>query len=217
MLSKLLMLLKAKAAITAVTAVLVVGGATAAFAATPPGQGVMHNLMNGHATATVTATSQANHGKQGDSQSQNHGNTCPGQTDAQNLATTFGLSTDANGAAVQAICALHTGTFKGTTTDGASVTATRVYGYGEIDQLLTLAQSLDTKAGTKLSDANVSSSLADALHTCASAASVAECVNDQHGNGNKPTTTPTPNGNKPTSTPTPPNGNKPTSTPTPHN
>lgn len=210
MLAKLLTLLKAKAAITAVAAVVVLGGATAAFAATPSGQNIVQNLTNHRPTVTVTAHSQTDHDKQGDTQSQghDHDNTCPGQADAQNLAAKFGLSTNANGAAVKAICALHTNTFKGTTADGTSVSSTRVYGYGEIDQLLTLAQAMATKASTKLSDANVSSNLASALHTCASASSVADCLKDNSkpGNGNgdgKPTTTPTPNGNKPTATPTP--------------
>lgn len=216
---KLLTLLQTKAVVTLIASVLLVGGATAAFAATPAGQTVVQSLTHAHPTVTAAATHDANNGQ--GTASSNHAS-CPGLTVAQNLATLYHLSTDSKGAAVTAICALHQGTFKGMTTTNTSVTASRVYGYGEIDQLLTYAQFLaahdSANAGGKLSDSNASSYLADALNNCGSTP-LEKCLMTkipgfQPGNGNKPSTTPTPH-DKPTGTPTP-NGNKPTGTPTPH-
>jgi hypothetical protein len=214
---KVLALLQAKALVVAATSVLLVGGATAAFAATPAGQNVVQSLT--HTRPAVTATHGTDAGTPGKDSA-----TCPGLSDAQNLATTYKLSTDSKGAAVTALCALHEGTFKGATTTGVSVSTSRVYGYGEIDQLLTYAQYLATHdsatVGGTLSDSNVSSYLANALHSCG-ATPLEQCLRTNipgfhpgNGNGNKPTATPTPHG-KPTTTPTP-NGNKPTGTPTPH-
>jgi hypothetical protein len=218
---KLLALLQIKALVTLVTGVLLVGGAAAAFAATPSGQNVVQSLTHAHPTATATHSAKGNApGTAG----QDHAS-CPGQSDAQNLATKYQLSTASTGNAVTAMCALHQGTFKGSTTGGVSVTSSRVYGYGEIDQLLTYAQYLaahdGANVGGKLSDSNVSGYLANAVHTCGSTP-LETCLMTnipgfQPGNdkGNKPASTPTPHGNKPTTTPTPP-GNQPTATPTPH-
>jgi hypothetical protein len=216
---KLLALLQTKALVTIAAGMLLVGGTTAAFAATPAGQTVMQTLTHTHPTVTAVATHGSKNQAQG---TPAHGQpTCPGLTDAQNLAASYQLSTESTGAAVTAICALHDGTFQGTTAAGASVTASQVYGYGEIDQLLTYAQYLAAHDGAnasgKLSDANVSSYLADALHSCGTTP-VQVCVQKNvpgSSHGSQPTTTPTPNGDKPTTTPTP-NGNKPTATPTPH-
>src|SRR5260370_42650378 len=164
---KLLAVLQAKALVTAGDGVLLVGGATAAFDATPAGESVVQWLA--HTRPTVTATHGTDAGTT--TAGKDHA-TCPGLSDAQNLATAYKLSTDSKGNAVTAICALHEGTFKGTTTASVSVTADRVYGYGEIDQLLTYAQYLaahnTTNMGGKLSDTNVSSYLANALHSCGS-------------------------------------------------
>lgn len=195
---------------------------TAAFAATPAGQTVIQTVTHTHPTVTAGASHTPDARIQG---TPTHGpKTCPGLADAQNLAASYHLSTTSTGAAVTAICTLHDGTFKGATTAGVSVTADRVYGYGEIKQLLTYAQYLAAHdhANTtgKLSDINVSSYLADALHSCGS--TPLEVCLAKHlpgfvpgtGHDNKPTTTPTPNGNAPTTTLTP-NGNKPTGTPTP--
>jgi hypothetical protein len=218
-LMKLLALLQAKALVAVVAGVLFVGGATAVFAATPVGQTVVQSLTHAHPTVTAAAT----HGADAKGTSGKDHSACPGLSDAQNLATTYKLSTDSKGNAVTAICALHQGTFKGATTASVSVTADRVYGYGEINQLLTYAQFLaahdSANVGGKLSDTNVSSYLANALHSCGSTP-LEKCLMTNipgfhPGNGNKPTETPTPNGHKPTGTPTP-NGNKPTVTPTPH-
>jgi len=203
---KLLTLLQTKTLVAIVAGVLLVGGATAAFAATPAGQMVVQSFAHTHPTVTAAATHDAK--SQTKETPATHGQpTCPGLADAQKLAASYHLSTSSSSAAVSAICALHQGTFKGTTTGGVSVTASRVYGYGEIDQLLTYAQYLAAHASASagLSDTNVSSYLADALHNCGSTPLQACVQKNVSGNshGNKPTTTPTPNGHKPTETPTP--------------
>jgi hypothetical protein len=216
---KLLALLKGKLALTAVASVLLLGGATAVFAATPAGRSVVQSITHTSPTVAASATKGAKSSGQSNGQgrqNQDH-NACPGLPDAQNLAKKYGLSTASNSAGVMAICALHQGTFKGTTTSGVAVNASRVYGYGEIDQLLTYAKYLagqdQTNMGGKLTDTNVSSYLAAALHSCGSTP-LATCLktnipnyqpgdHNGSGNSNKPTSTPTPNGNKPTVTPTP--------------
>ena len=227
---KLLALVQTKALVTLVAGVLLVGGTAAALAATGAGQNVVQSLTHAHPTATAAAAHGAQATPRG-AQGKGQGTvgtdpaSCPGLPEAQNLAASYHLSTSSTGSAVTAICALHQGTFKGSTTGGVSVTASRVYGYGEIDQLLTYAQYLaghdKANAGGKLSDSTVSGYLATALHTCGSTP-LATCLlahmpgfRPGNGNSNKPTSTPTPHGNKPTTTPTP-HGNKPTATPTPH-
>jgi hypothetical protein len=220
---KLLALLQTKALVTLVAGVLLVGGAAAAFAATPAGQHVVQSLTHAHPTVTAAATHSAQGNAQGTAGTDHA--SCPGQSDAQHLATRYQLSTASTGTAMTAMCALHQGTFKGTTTGGVSVTASRVYGYGEIDQLLTYAQYLAAhdraNVGGKLSDSNVSGYLANALHTCGATALETCLMTTMPGfqpgnaNGNKPTSTPIPHGNKPTTTATP-HGNQPTATPTPH-
>ncbi len=224
---KLLALLQAKAIVTIVASVLLVGGATAAFAATPTGQTVVQSLTHASSTVTVKATpGEKQDSHQATATSDKDQSDCPGQADAQNLAIKYGLSSDSKGKAVQAICTLHQGTFTSKTTSNITVTVSHVYGYGEIDQLLTYAQYLAAhdaaNTGSKLTDTNVSSYLADALKICGDTP-VEKCVTTnipgfQPGDGNKPTETPTPHSNKPPVTPTPDgnNGNKPTGTPTPH-
>jgi hypothetical protein len=215
----LLSLLKGKLLVTALASVVLVGGAAAAFAATPAGQNVVQSLTHAHPTGTVTATHDTDHTGQSTGQSNQDHSACPGLSEAQNLATNYHLKTASQGEAVKAICALHQGTFKGVTSGGVTVTASRVYGYGEIDQLLTYAQYLAShdkaNAGGALSDTNVSSYLAAALHSCGTSA-LQTCLkntlpNYQPGSGNKPTVTPT--ARKPAVTPTP---HKPIATPTPH-
>jgi hypothetical protein len=207
---KLLALLQTKAVVTIVASVLLVGGATAAFAATPAGQTVVQSFAHAHPTGTAVATHGSASDQNGSAQGQK---ACPGLTDAQKLATNYHLSTTSNGAAVTAICALHEGNFAGMTTAGVKVTVSRVYGYGEINQLLTLAQYMashgSASTGGALSDTTVSNLLADALHTCASMPTESCLVknipgfNAGNGQHNKPTATSTPNGNRPTGTPTP--------------
>lgn len=207
---KLLALLQTKAVVTIVAGVLLLGGATAAFAATPAGQTVVQSLTHAHSTVTATATHGSDSDKSGSAQGQK---ACPGLPDAQHLATSYHLSTASNGAAITAICALHKGTFSAMTTSGMKVTASRVYGYGEIDQLLTLAQYMASHGSTStagaLSDTTVGSLLADALHTCASMP-LEHCLvknipgfTPGSGQNNHPTATSTPNGHKPQTTPTP--------------
>jgi hypothetical protein len=220
---KLLALLQTKAIVMLVAGVLLVGGATAAFAATSAGQQVVQSLTHARPAAMATATHSAKGNAQGTAD--NDHASCPGQADAQKLAARYQLSTASTGNAMIAICALHQGTFKGSTTGGVSVTSSRVYGYGEIDQLLTYAQYLAAHdrahVGGKLSQSNVDAYLANALHTCGSTP-LETCLMTNiagfqpgNGTGNKPTSTPTSHGHKPPTPPTP-HGNQPSATPTPH-
>jgi len=222
---KLLALLKVKALVTVVAGFLLIGGATAAFAATPAGQTVVQSIT--HGKPTVTATTSPDSRGTASAQTGQEKPACAGVSDAQQLASRYHLSTENTGSTIQAICALHAGTFKGTTPGEMAVSSSRVYGYGEVDQLLTYAQYLAahdaTNAGGTLTDENVSSYLASALHSCATTP-LEKCLRTnipgyQPGNGSQPTATATPDG-KPTGTPggkptgTP--GSKPTGTPTPH-
>src|SRR5690348_4861249 len=122
---KLLALLQAKALVAIVAGVLLVGGATAAFAATSAGQTVVQLSTRTHPTVAAAAT----HGSAPQASGTNSysQNTCPGLSDAQNLAASYHLSTTSTGATVEALCALHEGTFTGATTAGVKVTASRVY------------------------------------------------------------------------------------------
>jgi len=96
--------------------------------------------------------------------------TCPGLPEAQRLAAKYALSNDRDGDAIQAMCALHRGTFVGTTPAGAAVSSHQVFGYGEINKLFAYAQFLAThdkaNASGKLTDSNVRSFLALALQNC---------------------------------------------------
>jgi hypothetical protein len=203
----LLHLFKGKLAVALLAGVALVGGGTAVFAATPAGHQTLQAITNAaHATVTPEATEQDHNN--------NANNTCPGLPDAQRLAAQFGLSTATDSDAVQAICSLHAGTFKGA--------SGRVFGYGEIEQLLTYAQYLashdQANQDGKLTTANARGYLAEALQNCGSTP-LEECLkakipgyqpgNGSNGNGGgKPASTPTPPGNE---------GGKPESTPTPHN
>ena len=199
---KIVAALKAKLVVMAVASVMVVGGVATVLAATPAGQQVFHSSSNaGQGTKTPDDADQQNRKGQA--------NTCPGLADAQNLATRYALSATSQSNAVQAICALHNGSFKGTTPGGSAVSSNRVFGYGEINQLLTYAEYLAThdKANNKstLVDGNVQSYLAEALQNCG-ASPVEQCLRsnipnfqpgsgggNDNGNGDgKPTGTPTP-------------------------
>jgi hypothetical protein len=218
--------LKGKIVAAVLVGTTVVGGATVAMAS-PTGQILAHQVAgiektvmpsdykgkDSYGTATPDATS---HGK---GQKNDHSQQCAGLPGVQLLAKKFSLSTDNKSTDVQAICSLHDGTFKGTMSNGTTVSVSRVYGIGEIDQLLTYAQYLAShdknNANGTLTDANVSIYLADALQGCGktplevclkantSAPPVANngnAADKQHsgnGNGNgtgkaKPTGTPTP-------------------------
>jgi hypothetical protein len=212
---KLSGLFKTKALLTIVAGILLVGGATVAAAATATGQHVAQSTTHAHATKRSVATHQAGQHGQKTGRADQQQSDCPGQVEADTLATKYHLGSTA----VQAICALHEGTFTGTTSSGVSGAARRVYGYGEIQQLLTYAAYLAShdkaNAGGKLTDSNVSSYLAAALHSCGTSA-LATCLKTNipaeqpgtggHGNGNG-------KGNKPTVKPTP---HMPAVTPTPH-
>jgi hypothetical protein len=220
MISALTTLLKGKALVTTVLGLTLVGGTTAALAATtPPGQSIVQNLTGVHATATPDHQNDDgdnNDDKESENNDKDDSKSCPGLPEAQQLATKFSLSTDSNSGSIQVICTLHDGTFQGTV-NNEGVTTDHVLGYGEIDQLLTYAQSLAEKDNATLSDSNVESYVATALKNCGSTA-VAVCVNanmpadDSNGSDNN-------NGHdsgKPTVTPTPHADGKPTSTPMPH-
>jgi len=208
---KFVRVLQGKLIVVALVSMAVVGGATA-LAATPAGQGLVHAIAGqAHATATPDREShgntlQANTTHHADKSTKN---TCPGLADAQQLATQFALRTASTSDDIQAVCALHQGTFTSTTPKGAAVASKRVFGYGEIDQLLTYAQFLagqgTANAGGKLTSANARGFLAEALQSCGTTPLVT-CLqthipgfkpgnaNDgSHGNGNgKPSSTPTP-------------------------
>ena len=206
-------LLRGKLVVVALVSMAIVGGATVAFAATPVGQGLVHSISGqAHAPAMQDRDSHGNnlhaHNHLADKSKKN---TCPGFPDAQRLATQFALSTANTSDDIQALCALHQGTFTGTTLNGASVSSKRVFGYGEIDQLLTYAQFLagqdKANAGGKLTSDNARGFLAEAVQSCGTTPLVT-CLktnipgfqpangNDtSHGNGNgygKPSITPTP-------------------------
>jgi hypothetical protein len=205
----LLHLLKGKLLVVFLAGVAVVGGGVA-FAATPAGQQALHTITaSAHASVTPGAAGQDH---------RNQNNACAGQADAQRLAAQFALSAASDSDAVQAICALHAGTFKGTIPGGSAVSSSRVFGYGEIEQLLTYSQYLashdQSNQDGKLTTANARGYLAEALQNCGTTP-LETCLQAKipgyhPGNGN--------GGGKPTSTPTPPGngGGKPTSTPTPH-
>ncbi len=211
---KFVQIVKGKLFVAVLASVVLIGGATVAFAATPAGQHMVHTVTHSQSAAdTPDKASQKNNGHTTTS----HGNTCPGFPEAQQLASKFSLSTSSTSDAIQAICALHQGTFKGTTSSGTSVTSSRVFGYGEIEMLLTYAQSLAShdkaNTGGKLTSDNARSYLAQALQSCGttpletclktnipgfhpgSSTGNTNSQNSDHGHGNgngKPTSTPTP-------------------------
>ena len=164
-------LLHAKLIIVALISAAVVGGATAAFAATPAGQRIVHGLtVTGHAQMTPSPSPVSHQNNSKDTNKDKHQKSCPGLPEAQQLAAKYGLSTESQGAAVMALCALHTGTFKGTTPTGTVVSSQHVFGYGEIDMLLAYARYLAThdqaNASGSLANSNVQSYLALALKGC---------------------------------------------------
>lgn len=87
---------------------------------------------------------------------------CPGLSQAQHLAKLFSLSTASTSNDVRALCSLH----RGTVIQGQ----TRVFGYGELKDLLIYAQYLAThdsaNASGKLTSDNAGGYLAEALQSC---------------------------------------------------
>lgn len=198
-------LLKAKLLGALLAGAAIVGGGTAVLAATPAGQQTLHALTGSASDSATRDNATPDATKQGHDA---HSNTCPGLSDAQRLASQFSLSTASDSDALQAICALHAGTFKGTMPDGSAVSSSRVFGYGEIKLLLTYAQFLsnhDQANGSgPLTTTNARGFLAEALHNCGTTP-LEPCLEAhipgfQPGNGDG-------NGN---------GGGKPESTPTPH-
>jgi hypothetical protein len=247
-------LFKGKALALIGASVVLAGGATAVMAATPTGQHLIQTVIttqrtspnaNGHTDDSSHGKASLNtNGHKDDQDDSSHGKatpaatghniSCPGLTDAQRLAGTSSLNTASESDDVQAICTLHTGTFKGTTPSGKSVLSTGVLGYGEIDQLLTYAQDLAShdQANTagKLTSSNARAYLAAALQSCGTTP-LATCVKEhvpssQPDNTGKSTKENTPGGTSQTngnstsgdnhSSDTKNAGGRPTSTPTPH-
>jgi hypothetical protein len=91
---KFLYAVKGKLLVAVLAGVVLIGGATAAFAATPAGRSVVDSAAHQPSAAvTPGAASHKNHG-QG---TPGAGNTCPGDPEAQHLASAFSLSTDSAG------------------------------------------------------------------------------------------------------------------------
>jgi hypothetical protein len=182
---KLAHLLKGKLLVAALLSITVASGTTAVFAATPAGQGVVHAMMAmAHAQA---ATHKNGHHASSHKAAGRKSSTCPGLPEAQQLASKYALSTGKDGDAIQAICALHRGTFVGTTPAGAVVSSQRIFGYGEINKLLASAQFLAThdkaNASGKLTDSTVRSYLALALQHCGTT-SLERCLKTKVQPGN---------------------------------
>lgn len=160
--------LKAKVLAMALAGVALVASGTAVFAyATPAGHQVWQ-AVTGQADTTKTPDADQSENNT------NNGKHCTADNSARQMLASFLLSTDATSDAMQAICELHTGQFKGKTPDGKDASTTHVYGYGEIDKLLTYAQYLATydsaanNPGGKLDNTNARAYLAQALQTCGS-------------------------------------------------
>ncbi|GHO88961.1 hypothetical protein [Dictyobacter formicarum] len=205
--------LKGKIIATALVGVALVGGGTAAMAATPGGQSFVKTITSSVSSATPSSHSSSNQDGHGDkvsatAQATDHSNACPGLADAQNIAKAFSLSTDSKSATIKTFCSLHDGSYKG---------LNHALGYGEINNLLTYAQSLAKKGNATLTDSNIDFYLATALKNCGSSP-IAVCVKanepgTQHGSSADHNTTGTTNsGNagkgsgtsaKPTATPAP--------------
>ena len=193
-------LLKGKALAVIGTSIVLTGGVTAVMAATPTGQHLVQTIVPPQ-SATPTATSHkddldsSSHrnstshtdNQEGSSHpnatATDHNNPCPGLADAQRLAAKFSLSTAAGSGDIDAICTLHTGTFKGTAPNGQVVLFRKVLGYGEIEQLLTYVQDLAShdKANTtgKLTSGNVRFYLAAVLQHCGTTPLVT-CIKEEH-------------------------------------
>src|SRR5258708_23194518 len=166
-------LLRGKLVGAALVSIILVGGAMAVFAATPAGQNLVHTMTgSAHATVAPDVDQHANNTQHANTQpahdphaSNSNTRNCPGLPAAQQLATQFALSSDSKSQDIQAMCSLHQGTFKGTTPNGTSVSSKRVFGYGEIAQLLTYAHYLSGQdkpnAGSTLTIVNATRYLTD--------------------------------------------------------
>lgn len=208
---KFIHLFRKKLVAVALAGIFVVVGATAVFAATPAGQSVVHTITgSAHATGTPDSGRHKNDTHADNAHADNQANSsnksnCPGLPDAQRLAAQFSLSTSSKSDDIQAICSLHEGTFKGTTPNGTGVASSRVFGFGEIDELLTYAQHL---AGGKLTSADARGFLAESIRSCGTTP-LDTCLKTnipgfQPGNSNDGSHESGGGHGKPSSTPTPP-------------
>ncbi len=211
-------LLKGKFLAIALVSIALAAGTAAMAASTPAGRNVVQTVVKLETatstpgkTSVTTRPESRNTATPGTNKSATN---CAGLPEAQTLAASFSLSTNSTNDALQAICALHQGTFKGTTPSGAAVSSSWVFGYGEIKDLLTYARYLathdTTSAGGTLTTTNTRSYLAEALHNCGTMALEACLMTKmpgfqpgQNGSNGKPSSTPTPGRGRPTSTPTP--------------
>ena len=176
---KMLTLLKSKVLLVALMGILVIGGTTAALAATDVlrQQGThAPTLVHLSPTATARTGQRSDDDQEGDNDIDEQGQNCSNQEDLQDFLQHFHLAATKNSAAVQAVCALQAGTFKGTTPKGVAVSSTHTFRSGEIVQLFVLAQFLAMKDGVKLNDTNLASYLASAVHTCSAFSSTATCL-----------------------------------------
>src|SRR5260370_330641 len=99
-------LVKAKALAVILASAAIIGGGTAVLAATPAGQSALHNITGLAHSSKGSANANDGSGKGKPA--------CAGEDGAKQVLAPFALSTDANSDAMQAVCELHTGTFKGT-------------------------------------------------------------------------------------------------------
>jgi hypothetical protein len=223
-------LLKGKLVVMALVSLAVFGGAVAMAASTSGGQSVFHALVGSTSATSAPDKPSPTHGTGREatptSGANRHAAMCPGLPEAQHLAASFSLSTTSTGDAVQAICSLHQGTFKGITPSGTALSSRQVFGYGEIKELLSYARYLAPHQATQTSgtvtNSNVRSYLAQALQRCGTSQlevclatkmpgfHPGKCASD-----GKPSSTPTSAHGRPGSTPTPSGERKPSSTPTP--
>src|SRR2546430_9850063 len=203
-----------KLMVAAFASIVLIGSAPAVFAATPAGTGIVHSIT--HVQSSTAAKKDVSSHKNNGHDATSHRNSCPGLPEAQQLASKYSLSTASKSSAIQAICALHQGTFKGTTSSGESVSSRRVFGYGEIDMLLAYASYLathnKTSASSKLTSDNLLNYLAQALKSCG-AMPLGTCLKTNipafqpgknNGNGSGTGNSSNHGNGKPTSTPTPP-------------
>jgi hypothetical protein len=222
--------LKAKLLLMALVSLAVFGGAVAMAASTSGGQSVFHALVGSRSATSAPDKPSPTHGTGREATptpgTNRHAANCPGLPEAQNLAASFSLSTGSTGDAVQALCSLHQGTFKGITPSGTALSSRRVFGYGEIQELLSYARYLAPHQATNTSgtvtDSNVRSYLAEALQRCGTsqlepclATNLPGFQPGKSASDGKPSSTPTPAHGRPGSTPTPTGERKPRSTPTP--
>ncbi len=211
-------LLKGKYLSIVLVSIALAAGTAAMAASTPAGRNVVQTVVElKAATSTPVKPSLTTKPKNGNTTTPGTNKSaanCAGLTEAQTLAASFSLSTDSASDALQAICTLHQGTFKGTTPSGESVSSSWIFGYGEIKDLLTYARYLATHDTTSASgtftSTNTRSYLAEALHNCGTMALEVCLITkipgfqpEQNGSDGKPSSTPTPGRGRPTSTPTP--------------